>query len=290
VIRSRRIKHRDASNRFLFDPRFLKRFTEYANGIKLGDGLDKTTTMGPMANARRIEAMESFVNDAKALVRECTADDVLDRQEADGSWAGIQPPWVYSIFALHTLGMPLDHPVITRALDGFSNFMLRRDGRMRMQSCVSPVWDTALAAIAISETGTADDDDAVARARDWLLAREVTREGDWRRIPRRGDAGGWPSPPPRCAAAGTVTRHRATIRPAAVQRRRAAARPACSAASIRARLRRHHDGRVVPACRVQQLRVRRVVRSADVVQVRFLQKADIRLGVPRRAGPPFAQT
>jgi succinate-semialdehyde dehydrogenase / glutarate-semialdehyde dehydrogenase len=47
-------------------PRFLKRFTEYANGIKLGDGLDKTTTMGPMANARRIEAMESFVNDAKA--------------------------------------------------------------------------------------------------------------------------------------------------------------------------------------------------------------------------------
>jgi succinate-semialdehyde dehydrogenase / glutarate-semialdehyde dehydrogenase len=47
-------------------PRFLKRFTEYANGVKLGDGLDKTTTMGPMANARRIEAMESFVNDAKA--------------------------------------------------------------------------------------------------------------------------------------------------------------------------------------------------------------------------------
>ncbi len=47
-------------------PRFLKRFTEYANGIKLGDGLDKATTMGPMANARRIEAMESFVNDAKS--------------------------------------------------------------------------------------------------------------------------------------------------------------------------------------------------------------------------------
>src|SRR3954469_8389741 len=47
-------------------PRFLKRFTEYANGIKLGDGLDKTTTMGPMANARRIEAMESFVADAKS--------------------------------------------------------------------------------------------------------------------------------------------------------------------------------------------------------------------------------
>jgi len=46
-------------------PRFVKRFTEYANGIKLGDGLEKGTTMGPMANARRIDSMESFINDAK---------------------------------------------------------------------------------------------------------------------------------------------------------------------------------------------------------------------------------
>jgi succinate-semialdehyde dehydrogenase/glutarate-semialdehyde dehydrogenase len=46
--------------------KFLARFTEYANGIKLGDGLEKGVTMGPMANARRIDAMESFVADAKA--------------------------------------------------------------------------------------------------------------------------------------------------------------------------------------------------------------------------------
>ena len=47
-------------------PRFLKRFTEYACSVKVGDGLERGTTMGPMANARRIEAMEMFVNDAKA--------------------------------------------------------------------------------------------------------------------------------------------------------------------------------------------------------------------------------
>src|SRR6185369_9735737 len=45
--------------------KFLARFSEYAKGIKLGDGLEKGITMGPMANARRIEAMESFVADAK---------------------------------------------------------------------------------------------------------------------------------------------------------------------------------------------------------------------------------
>src|ERR1700730_7828377 len=47
-------------------PRFLKRFTEYANGLKLGDGLEKGITMGPMANARRIEAMEASVTAARS--------------------------------------------------------------------------------------------------------------------------------------------------------------------------------------------------------------------------------
>jgi len=46
-------------------PKFLARFTEYAKNVKLGDGLEKGTTMGPLANPRRLDAMESFVNDAK---------------------------------------------------------------------------------------------------------------------------------------------------------------------------------------------------------------------------------
>src|SRR5216684_4170272 len=45
--------------------KFLARFTDYAKGLKLGDGLEKGITMGPMANARRIEAMEGFVADVK---------------------------------------------------------------------------------------------------------------------------------------------------------------------------------------------------------------------------------
>jgi succinate-semialdehyde dehydrogenase/glutarate-semialdehyde dehydrogenase len=45
--------------------RFLKRFTENAKAIKLGDGMEKDTTMGPLANARRLDAMDSFVTDAK---------------------------------------------------------------------------------------------------------------------------------------------------------------------------------------------------------------------------------
>jgi succinate-semialdehyde dehydrogenase/glutarate-semialdehyde dehydrogenase len=46
--------------------KFLTRFSDYARGLKLGDGLEKGITMGPMANSRRIDAMESFVADAKS--------------------------------------------------------------------------------------------------------------------------------------------------------------------------------------------------------------------------------
>ncbi len=45
--------------------KFVARFTEYAKGLKLGDGLEKGVTLGPLANPRRLDAMESFVNDAK---------------------------------------------------------------------------------------------------------------------------------------------------------------------------------------------------------------------------------
>src|SRR5438093_2273391 len=46
--------------------KFLDRFTEFANSLKLGDGLDVDTKMGPLANPRRLDAMEGFVADARA--------------------------------------------------------------------------------------------------------------------------------------------------------------------------------------------------------------------------------
>jgi succinate-semialdehyde dehydrogenase/glutarate-semialdehyde dehydrogenase len=45
--------------------KFLARFTEYAKGVKLGDGLEKGVTMGPLANSRRVDAMESIMADVK---------------------------------------------------------------------------------------------------------------------------------------------------------------------------------------------------------------------------------
>ena len=119
---------------------------------------------------------------------------IVERQEADGAWGGIQPPWVYSILALHALGWPLDHPVIARGLAGFDGaFRLDLDGgeRLRIQACLSPIWDTALAAVAVADAGAAPGDPALDAAAGWLLGKEVSRYGDWHHVPRRGRPGGW---------------------------------------------------------------------------------------------------
>ena len=46
--------------------KFVARFTEYAKNLKVGDGLEKGITMGPLANSRRLDAMDSIVADVKA--------------------------------------------------------------------------------------------------------------------------------------------------------------------------------------------------------------------------------
>ncbi len=127
---------------------------------------------------------------------------IVRRQEADGSWGGIQPPWVYSLMALHLGGYSLEHPVMRRGLEGLDRFMVedRDDSRRvgappgasrRLEACQSPVWDTALAMIALSDAGLASDDPAMVQAAQWLLDEEVSDTGDWS-VARPGlDPGGW---------------------------------------------------------------------------------------------------
>lgn len=124
------------------------------------------------------------------------AEWIVARQEADGSWGGIQPPWVYSILALHLLGYPMNHPVIAKGLGGLERFLIREqtpEGTVRrLEACQSPVWDTVLGVQALRDAGVPADHPSLRRAVDYLLAEEIRVKGDWSvKRPELPAGGGW---------------------------------------------------------------------------------------------------
>ena len=138
---------------------------------------------------RSVERLPWKPTRARAIKRaECW---IVERQESDGSWAGIQPPWVYSLMALHTLGYPLEHPIIARGLKGFERFAIEEGDTLRIQACVSPVWDTCLAVNALLDAGAPPDHPALVKAGQWLLGRQVLTGGDWQVKAGAVPPGGW---------------------------------------------------------------------------------------------------
>ena len=104
---------------------------------------------------------------------------VRERQEADGSWGGIQPPWVWSIVMLATLGHGRDDRTLEKAVEGWDGFMIDEGDRLRPEACQSPVWDTALAVLGLRAAGVAADHPQLLKAAEWLLSEEVRVKGDW---------------------------------------------------------------------------------------------------------------
>ncbi|MET9266889.1 squalene--hopene cyclase [Amycolatopsis sp. NPDC004079] len=123
------------------------------------------------------------LNPVRKLALNQAAEWILARQEADGSWGGIQPPWVYSILALHLLGYPLDHPALKAGIAGLDGFTIREKTDQgwvrRLEACQSPVWDTALAMTALLDAGVSPGDESLVRAADWMLGEEIRVSGDW---------------------------------------------------------------------------------------------------------------
>src|SRR5206468_4500533 len=116
---------------------------------------------------------------------------IRERQEADGSWGGIQPPWVWGIIALAALGYGFDDPTLGKAVEGWQGFMVEDGDRLRPEACQSPVWDTGLALLALRACGVSPDHPQLRSAGDYLLDQEVTVKGDWAiRVPHLAP-GGW---------------------------------------------------------------------------------------------------
>ncbi len=104
---------------------------------------------------------------------------VVAHQDKDGSWGGIMLPWLYALFALKELGYSDDHPVIKKGIEGLESFILEDEEGFRLQPAVSPIWDTAWAIIALSDSGLPLDHPALLKAARWLLRKEIKVRGDW---------------------------------------------------------------------------------------------------------------
>lgn len=118
---------------------------------------------------------------------------LVDRQEPDGSWGGIQPPWFYALIAFKVLNRT-EHPAFKKGWEGLEGFGVQeRDGRWWFQACISPTWDTALALLALKATGMSSTDPALVRAGQWLVAQQVLDvRGDWAVRRPKLKPGGWP--------------------------------------------------------------------------------------------------
>ncbi len=119
---------------------------------------------------------------------------IIQHQDADGVWGGIQPPWIYSLLALVSEGYGLDHAVVERGLGALDDPRWRIDDgeATYIQASTSPVWDTVLSLMALEDCAATDRFSAQAeQAAEWVLSQQVLRKGDWSQKCPDLEPGGW---------------------------------------------------------------------------------------------------
>lgn len=116
---------------------------------------------------------------------------MLDHIERTEGLAAIYPAMMNSIFALMAMGHGPDDPLTWREIQEFSKFEIEDDETIRLQPCVSPVWDTVIAMVALEEAGVAPDHPALVKAADWVLSKQVLGPGDWQIKNKDAEPGGW---------------------------------------------------------------------------------------------------
>jgi squalene-hopene/tetraprenyl-beta-curcumene cyclase len=115
---------------------------------------------------------------------------VLERQEPTGDWAGIIPPMLNSLIALRALGFTADETHVARGFTALRAFFVEDEHTFWVQPSISVIWDTALAARALADSGLPREHEALQRAGEWLLSKQIFARGDWC-VRSKGEPGGW---------------------------------------------------------------------------------------------------
>lgn len=117
---------------------------------------------------------------------------MLERFEGSDGLAAIFPAMLNSVIALKALGYPDDHPQLLRAERELKKLEHETADAVRIEPCLSPVWDSAIICIALQESGVPSDHPALVKCCNWMIDREIRFKGDWRyKNPTDVEASGW---------------------------------------------------------------------------------------------------
>ncbi len=116
---------------------------------------------------------------------------LIEHMEGSEGLGAIFPPMVYILIVFRALGYRDDHPLVAKAHAHLHDFFIREGDEIRIQPCLSPVWDTGIALHALAESGLGSGSDAARRTTDWLLAKECRVASDWRKNVPKVAPGGW---------------------------------------------------------------------------------------------------
>lgn len=119
---------------------------------------------------------------------------IIQHQDGDGVWGGIQPPWIYSMMAIYNEDYALDHSVLAKALGALDDPRWRVDvgEASYIQASTSPVWDTVLALMAFEDAQVDGKYPIeIEKSLQWILDQQVLRGGDWQQKVKNVEPGGW---------------------------------------------------------------------------------------------------
>ncbi len=115
-----------------------------------------------------------------------------ERLAVPGGLGGIYPAMANAVLALRCLGYPDDHPLIRGQLKESEELAVEGFDTLHYQPCLSPVWDTALAANALVDSGLPGSHPGLQRAAQWMIDKQILVPGDWRVKRPTARPGGWP--------------------------------------------------------------------------------------------------
>lgn len=106
---------------------------------------------------------------------------LLEHQDEDGAWGGIQPPWIYTIIAMHIEGYSQEQENMKRAIEAFdAHWKVEKNNTIMLQASESPVWDTLLTITALVDAGeTLENSKELQKALSYVLSKENSSYGDW---------------------------------------------------------------------------------------------------------------